>query len=104
MRSSALGGRAGRIFVRFAPHTAGRPTLTTVAPMTSGKTAPFSGAVVALLALAIFINYVDRGNLATAAPLIKGELKLSNTQIGILRRQQQSARLTDVALRAGSPK
>ena len=40
--------------------------------------------VVALLALAVFINYVDRGNLATAAPLMKGELKLSNTQIGLL--------------------
>jgi MFS family permease len=40
--------------------------------------------VVALLALAVFINYVDRGNLATAAPLMKGELKLSNTQFGLL--------------------
>jgi MFS family permease len=40
--------------------------------------------VVGLLALAIFINYVDRGNLATAAPLIKDQLKLSNTQIGLL--------------------
>ncbi len=40
--------------------------------------------VVALLALAVFINYVDRGNLATAAPLIGNELKLSNTQIGLL--------------------
>ena len=40
--------------------------------------------VVALLALAVFINYVDRGNLATAAPLIGSELKLSNTQIGLL--------------------
>jgi MFS family permease len=40
--------------------------------------------VVALLALAVFINYVDRGNLATAAPLMKGELRLSNTQIGLL--------------------
>ena len=40
--------------------------------------------IVFLLALAVFINYVDRGNLATAAPLIKGELKLSNYQIGIL--------------------
>ncbi len=40
--------------------------------------------VVALLALAVFINYVDRGNLATAAPLIGKELKLSNTQIGLL--------------------
>jgi MFS family permease len=40
--------------------------------------------VVPLLALAVFINYVDRGNLATAAPLIKGELRLSNTEIGLL--------------------
>ncbi len=58
--------------------------MAAVVPISSGKTARFSGAMVALLALAIFINYVDRGNLATAAPLIKGELKLSNTQIGIL--------------------
>jgi MFS family permease len=40
--------------------------------------------VVGLLALAIFINYVDRGNLATAAPLIKDQLRLTNTQIGLL--------------------
>ena len=38
----------------------------------------------ALLALATFINYVDRGNLATAAPLIKSELGLSNAQYGLL--------------------
>ena len=41
-------------------------------------------AVVPLLALAVFINYVDRGNLATAAPLIKDELKLTSTQFGLL--------------------
>jgi MFS family permease len=40
--------------------------------------------VVPLLALAVFINYVDRGNLATAAPLIKGELRLSGAQLGFL--------------------
>jgi len=40
--------------------------------------------VVALLALAVFINYVDRGNLATAAPLMRNELKLDHTQIGML--------------------
>jgi MFS family permease len=40
--------------------------------------------VVPLLALAVFINYVDRGNLATAAPLIKDELHLSASQIGLL--------------------
>jgi MFS family permease len=37
-----------------------------------------------LLALAVFINYVDRGNLATAAPVLATELHLSATQIGIL--------------------
>jgi MFS family permease len=40
--------------------------------------------VVPLLALAVFINYVDRGNLATAAPLIQDELHLDARQIGLL--------------------
>lgn len=44
----------------------------------------FSAAVVPLLALAVTIQYVDRGNIATAAPLIKSELHLSATQIGVL--------------------
>jgi MFS family permease len=42
------------------------------------------GSLLALLALAIFINYVDRGNLATAAPLIKSDLRLTNVQYGLL--------------------
>jgi MFS transporter, ACS family, D-galactonate transporter len=37
-----------------------------------------------LLALSVFINYVDRGNLSIAAPLIKDELGLSPAQLGIL--------------------
>jgi len=40
--------------------------------------------VVLLLATAVCINYVDRGNLATAAPLIQDELHLTSTQLGIL--------------------
>ena len=40
--------------------------------------------IVALLGLAVFINYVDRGNLATAGPLIKTEMGLSNTEFGLL--------------------
>ena len=55
-------------------------TSTAEAPRIAG----LGAAVVPLLALAVFINYVDRGNLATAAPLIKDELHLSATQIGIL--------------------
>ncbi|MEO7027536.1 MAG: MFS transporter, partial [Caulobacteraceae bacterium] len=54
---------------------------------TAGVTAATGGlapGVVALLALAMFINYVDRGNFATAAPMIKDALRLSNTEVGIL--------------------
>ena len=40
--------------------------------------------VIALLALAALINYIDRGNLSIAAPLLKSELGLSFSQIGIL--------------------
>jgi MFS family permease len=48
------------------------------------KPLALGAAVVPLLALAVTIQYVDRGNIATAAPLIKRELGLSATQIGIL--------------------
>ena len=37
-----------------------------------------------LVTLAVFINYIDRGNLATAAPLIQDQLGLSATQLGVL--------------------
>jgi MFS family permease len=40
--------------------------------------------VVPLLALMVFINYIDRGNFGTAAPLIKDELHLSASSVGIL--------------------
>ncbi|HSB76641.1 MAG TPA: MFS transporter [Terriglobales bacterium] len=41
-------------------------------------------AVLVLLAVAVFINYIDRGNLSLAAPLLKDELGLSGSQLGIL--------------------
>ena len=37
-----------------------------------------------LMAAAVFLNYVDRGNLATAAPLLAQDLHLTNTQLGVL--------------------
>ena len=40
--------------------------------------------LVFLVSAALLINYVDRGNLATAVPLIHGELGLSATQLGVL--------------------
>jgi MFS family permease len=58
--------------------------VTTAAPTAQPEFAAIGPAVIPLLALGIFINYVDRGNLATAAPLIKDQLHLSSTQIGLL--------------------
>ena len=40
--------------------------------------------IAVLLALSIFINYVDRGSLSIAAPLLKDDLRLSPSQLGIL--------------------
>ena len=37
-----------------------------------------------LFAVAVFINYVDRGNLATAAPLLRDELHFDVVQMGLL--------------------
>src|SRR5262245_46697757 len=38
----------------------------------------------ALLAISLLVNYVDRGNLSIAAPLLKSELSISASQLGIL--------------------
>jgi len=43
-----------------------------------------SARLVLLLSTVVFINYVDRGNLATAAPFMQDELHLSATQLGVL--------------------
>jgi MFS transporter, ACS family, D-galactonate transporter len=40
--------------------------------------------ILLLLSLSVFINYVDRGNLSIAAPLIRDELRISPSQLGIL--------------------
>ena len=40
--------------------------------------------VLVLLVLSVFINYVDRGNLSIAAPLLKAEMGLSDSRLGIL--------------------
>ena len=41
-------------------------------------------AVLVLLGIATFINYVDRGNLSIAAPMLKDELGISASRLGIL--------------------
>jgi MFS family permease len=40
--------------------------------------------IVLLLAAAVFVNYVDRGSISTAAPLIEDALRLDHVRIGIL--------------------
>jgi len=40
--------------------------------------------VLSLLVVSVFINYVDRGNLSIAAPILKNELGISASQLGIL--------------------
>src|SRR6266436_4697719 len=56
--------------------------MSSVAPTT--RLTPELSRLAILLALSIFINYIDRGNLAIAAPHIKDELSLSHFQLGIL--------------------
>lgn len=59
----------------FAPESIGateKPALRTFAP------------TLALLALAVLINYIDRGNLSLAAPLLKIEWGTSGSQLGVL--------------------
>jgi MFS family permease len=50
----------------------------------AGQRISSSGRVIFLTALALFISYIDRGNLATAAPLIERDLNLSASQFGLL--------------------
>jgi ACS family D-galactonate transporter-like MFS transporter len=38
----------------------------------------------ALLAISYLVNYIDRGNLGIAAPLLKDELQISGSQLGLL--------------------
>jgi MFS transporter, ACS family, D-galactonate transporter len=40
--------------------------------------------VVTLLVISVCLNYIDRGNLSIAAPLLEGELHISHAQLGIL--------------------
>ena len=51
--------------------------------MESRKFSPF-GLPLLLLALSVLINYIDRGNLSIAAPLLKDELGISASQLGVL--------------------
>src|SRR5256885_7594704 len=58
------------------------PSASSAKPSASGQRS-FTPALI-LLGLAIVINYVDRGNLSIAAPMVQAELRLSATQLGFL--------------------
>jgi len=53
-----------------------------MATLAKGRTNT-GAALIFLLGAAVFLNYVDRGAIAVAAPLMKGELGLSATTFGI---------------------
>jgi ACS family D-galactonate transporter-like MFS transporter len=53
-------------------------------PADRARLSPELARVALLLGLSIFINYIDRGTLSIAAPLLKEELGLSASQLGIL--------------------
>ncbi|HYL71035.1 MAG TPA: MFS transporter, partial [Candidatus Dormibacteraeota bacterium] len=61
---------------------------SSVAAAVSRSMAPpaagISRRVVVLLTLATFINFIDRGNLSTAVPLIRAQFSLTNAQLGVL--------------------
>jgi MFS transporter, ACS family, D-galactonate transporter len=61
--------------------------ISTAAPLnakTDLNLSPTLSRVALWLALSAFLNYVDRGNLALAAPLMQADLHLSVSQLGIL--------------------
>lgn len=57
------------------------PTVT--ASQHKGISGPLT-VVLGLLGISVFINYIDRGNLSIAAPMLKDELRISASQLGIL--------------------
>jgi len=58
--------------------------MATATGVSRADTPVFTSAIIWLLAILVLINYVDRGSLSTAGPLIRDELKLTNGQLGIL--------------------
>jgi MFS family permease len=57
---------------------------TSTARVKPQRLSPALVRILALLAVSVFINYVDRGNLSIAAPLLKDELGLSASRLGVL--------------------
>lgn len=66
--------------------TDNKPSLATVSipGRTDQKVTGRLWGIVLLLGVSLFINYLDRGNLSVAAPLLKDELGISSSKLGIL--------------------
>jgi MFS transporter, ACS family, D-galactonate transporter len=62
----------------------GGPLVTSQPAPDRRRLSPALTRVVVLLGISVFINYIDRGNLSIAAPLLKEELGISASQLGIL--------------------
>jgi MFS transporter, ACS family, D-galactonate transporter len=58
--------------------------MSTFRPAEHGKIPNALLIVIILLSISVFINYIDRGNLSIAAPMLKDELGISATQLGVL--------------------
>ena len=56
----------------------------TTAPIAQVRAPQRHSKLILMLTLSMIIAYVDRGNLSIAAPIIKDELHLSASQLGIL--------------------
>ena len=72
MMNNSTGGERVRLRPVFTPQESGHQ--------------PHHGmtGVLVLLGLSVLINYIDRSNLSIAAPLLKDEFHISNTQLGTL--------------------
>jgi ACS family D-galactonate transporter-like MFS transporter len=69
----------------IASHENRMPRPAVAARVFSAEThTPGMNRVLFLLSLSVFINYIDRSNLSIAAPLLKDELHLSASQLGVL--------------------
>lgn len=84
-RKQGRRGRFNLVAIIFAGAENGRALLATPNRSLERTKLSFTlSRILALLVISVFINYIDRGNLSIAAPLLKDELGLSASQLGIL--------------------
>jgi len=60
------------------------PSATQAAPSARPKGRNFRWVIVGIITILTLTNYLDRGNLSVAAPLIMQDLHISNTMMGVI--------------------